>query len=212
MLLCAPLQAQHGQSTIQYKGGWGRVMVGGNFLNFDQINQNLRANDFASLPTSLLSLGLGLYRQHGRFIYGGELYNYMLGESDLANQDASIAYHYGLIRTGWVVYREENSLLVYPNIGIGAGLGILKTRPNTKPFPDKYNATGVMFDAAINVSRFKQLDPEGKYLLELGASIGYMRSVDSMWKVSGLNQTDDSLSLNPDGFYFKLILGMGKLR
>lgn len=187
-------------------------MVGGNFLNFDRINQNLQANDYAALPNSLLSLGLGLYREKGRFIYGGELYNYMLGESDLANQDASISYHYALIRTGWVAYREENSLLVYPNIGIGGGLGLLKTRPNTEPYPDRFNTSGIMFDAAVNVSQFRQLDPEGDYLLELGLSLGYMSSLDKMWKVSGLNQTDDSLSLNPNGFYFKLILGMGKLR
>jgi len=207
-----PIFAQHGQSTIQYKGGWGRVMVGGNFLNFDQINQNLQANSYASLPSTLASLGLGLYREKGRFIYGGELYNYMLGESDLSNQDASIAYHYGLFRTGYVVYRKENSLLVYPNIGVGGGLGILKTRPNTEPYPDRYKTAGVMFDAALTVSRFKPLDLEGKYQLEIGLSLGYMQTLNSMWKVTGLNQTDDSLSLNPDGFYFKLILGMGKLR
>jgi hypothetical protein len=69
-----------------------------------------------------------------------------------------------------------------------------------------------MFDAAVNLSHFKQLDLEGKYQLEMGLSFGYMRTLDNMWKVNGLNQTDDSLSLNPDGFYFKLILGMGKLR
>ena len=72
-------------------------MFGGNFLNFDQLNQNLVANEYASLPSSLLSVGLGLYRERGRFIYGGELYNYMISESDLANQDASIAYHYALL-------------------------------------------------------------------------------------------------------------------
>lgn len=187
-------------------------MFGGNFLNYDQLNQNLIANDYASLPSSLFSLGLGLYRQHGRFIWGGELYNYMLSESDLANQDASLAYHYGLLRTGWVVYRQDNSFLVYPNIGVGGGMAILKTRPNTEPQPERFTSTGVMFDAALTVSKFRPLDLEGKYQLELGLSLGYMRTLDNMWKVSGLNQTDDSLSVNPDGFYFKLILGMGKVR
>ncbi|MEM6805785.1 MAG: hypothetical protein AAF696_30580 [Bacteroidota bacterium] len=62
-----------GEVRIQYKGGWGRAMFGGNFLNFDQLNQNLIANDYASLPSSLFSLGLGLYREHGRVIWGGEL-------------------------------------------------------------------------------------------------------------------------------------------
>lgn len=187
-------------------------MFGGNFLNFDQLNQNLIANEYASLPSSLLSVGLGLYRERGRFIYGGELYNYMISESDLANQDASIAYHYAIFRTGWVVFRQENSLLVYPNIGVGGGLGILKTRPNTEPLPERFNSAGVMFDAAISLSKFKPLDLDGKYQLELGVSLGYMRTLDNMWNVTGLTQTDDSISVNPDGFYFKLSLGMGSLR
>ncbi|MEM6805784.1 MAG: hypothetical protein AAF696_30575 [Bacteroidota bacterium] len=136
----------------------------------------------------------------------------MLSESDLANQDASIAYHYCLLRAGWVAYRQDNSLLVYPNIGVGGGMGLLKTRPNTEPQPERFTSAGFIFDAALTVSKFRPLDAEGKYLLELGLSLGYMRSLDNMWKVSGLNQTDDSLSINPDGFYFKLILGMGKLR
>ncbi|MEL6254783.1 MAG: hypothetical protein AAFR87_22415 [Bacteroidota bacterium] len=187
-------------------------MFGGNFLNFDQLNQNLVANEYASLPSSLLSVGLGLYKERGRFIYGGELYNYMISESDLANQDASIAYHYALFRTGWVVYRQENSLLVYPNIGVGGGLGILKTRPNTEPLPERFNSSGLMFDAAITLSKFKPLDLDGKYQLELGVSLGYMRTLNNMWNITGLTQTDDSISVNPDGFYFKLSLGMGSLR
>lgn len=193
-------------------GTFGRVQFGGSFLNLDALNPVLESKEFLPIPESYFSVGIGISRLSRRWIVGLDSYNYMIAESNLDNQLAVLGFHYATINTGYVLFRKSNEILIYPLFGIGAGLTNLKSKPYDQQFPVTFRAAGWLGDVSLNLRKISLMADEKGSRIELGLQIGYLYAGES----SGFNlkkfEPDTVINVNPGGIYFRLSLGMGKMR
>ena len=200
------------EALLLKHGTFGRVELGGTFLNLSELNHALEGRDYLGIPEAYFSMGIGLSRLSKGWILEGDMYNYMIAQSNFNNQLAVLGYHYGQVGIGYTLYRKENEILVYPLIGIGGGLANLKDKPADKQFPKVYRTAGWMGNASLNVRYLSEMQDDKGMLIELGFQIGYLYTGPS----SGFNlkrwEPDSVVNINPGGFYFRLSLGMGKMR
>lgn len=208
------LKAQALEAVVPVETGWmGRVLAGPSFLSLPELNASLDNQGYFPLSENFFSMGIGLSRMSNRWIYGGELYNIMLNQTIQNNQLAILNYHYLMLRVGRVVWRKDNRLLIYPEIGFGGGLANLKARPANERFPDNYWTGGPLVDVGVSGSRFVSLDSEKNYFVELGFRIGYLRSFENVWILRGFTSTDyRGEPISPEGLYIRISLGMGMLK
>lgn len=203
------LWAQRGGFRIG-KGTFGRVEVGGSFLNLDGLNQALEEDGYEKLNPTYFSLGFGLDRFKRRWVIGGSLYNFMIQESFQNNQTARLSYHYLTVRGGMVLFYEPEKFLIYPSVGIGAGLANVRERPASEPLPFEYWTQGVLIDARLTASMVSELDVAQK--VEWSISIGYLHDPLDTWQLTSFRPDNPGIPINPGGFYFRLGMGMGNWR
>lgn len=204
-----------GNLSAQDRASFGRFELGLSFLNLDAANQALIDTEYNPLTSTMFTLGGSWDAIHGKWVYGGKAYGFMVSQSDLQNQVAILEYFYGQLHTGYVVYGEEKLWNLYPTVGIGWGGANLKTKPWTKQRPVPHWATGFMLDFALNSRHYFVFDTENKddFMLELGASIGYTYAMEgtNMWSLDEF-VPDERLVVNPEGIYIRLSIGMGRFK
>ena len=197
------------------RGGFGRFELGPSFLALNEVNQALIDDEYNPLSSALFALGGSWDGIHGRWIYGGKLYGFMVSQSELLNQVAILEYYYAQLHTGVVVYSDAQRWKVYPTAGIGWGTANLKLKPWSRQRPVPHLTSGAMMDFALNARHYLAFDTENEndYLLELGFSAGYLYAFEGrkMWQLGDF-VPDRSLTLNPQGIYFRVSIGMGRLR
>jgi hypothetical protein len=208
-LLFSPLNAQGD------RGSFGRFELGLSFLELSDVNKALIDEEYNGLSNTLFALGGSWDGIHGKWVYGGKLYGYMISQSDLLNQVAILEYYYAQVHTGVVVYSEGQRWKLYPTVGMGWGTANLKTKPWSRQRPEPHLANGALLDFALNSRHYFAIDTEEKddYMLELGMSVGYLQALggQKMWQLDDF-VPDEQLLVNPQGFYFRLSIGVGKFR
>ncbi|MCB0835157.1 MAG: hypothetical protein KDD63_00325 [Bacteroidetes bacterium] len=193
------------------KGTFGRVQFGGSFLNIDDMNFALQNLDYEPLNNTYFAMGIGLSRMSGKVLLNADLYNYMIQESAYNNQLAVLSFHYLTTSIGYLAYRYENSLLIYPSIGLGAGITNLKVRALDEQYHTAYFSPGTLADASLNIRRLNEIQDGKGYSYELGLSLGYLHAIGDQFNFRKL-VPDQTVSASPSGFYFRFSFGLGKLK
>ncbi len=197
------------------RGGFGRFELGPSFLALNEVNQALVDEEYRPLSSALFALGGSWDGIHGRWVYGGKLYGFMVSQSEQLNQVAILEYYYAQVHTGVVLYSNAQRWKIYPTAGIGWGTANLKTKPQNRQRPVPHLANGAVLDFALNSRHYLAFDTENEndYLLELGITAGYLHAFDGqkMWQLDDF-VPDKSLSIHPQGPYFRLTIGMGRFR
>ncbi|MEZ4772050.1 MAG: hypothetical protein R3D00_02630 [Bacteroidia bacterium] len=193
-------------------GTFGRIQFGSSFINLDALNPVLESKEFMALPESYFAVGLGISRLKRKWIVGLDSYNYMIAESNLDNQLAVLGFHYATVNAGYVLFRKDNEILIYPLFGIGGGLTNLKSKPYDQQFPVTFRTSGWLGDVSLNLRKISLMADGKGTRIELGLQLGYLYAGES----SGFNlkkfEPDTVINVNPGGLYFRLSLGMGKMR
>ncbi|MCI4669296.1 MAG: hypothetical protein MRZ79_14270 [Bacteroidia bacterium] len=194
--------------------GVGRLMVGGSFLNLSSLDDVLADRGHSAVGNNFLTVGLGYEQFFNRVSLGIDSYNFMI-RGDYNYQDyfrPQVNYHYALAKAGWILFRKEQDLIVYPTVGIGGGrVGIRLVDLDEGQIKRGAGYGGIM-EMALNVRRYRLLEGETKYHMELGASLGYMRTVGGNWTVNGLTNDATGLIASPDAAFFRVTLGIGKFK
>ena len=76
------------------KGTFGRIQLGGSFLDINDMNFALENLDYEPLNNAYFAMGLGMTRMSGKWLLNADLYNYMIQESAFNNQLAILSFHY----------------------------------------------------------------------------------------------------------------------
>lgn len=203
-LLVAP------QATAQkkFRASIGRAELGVSFLNLEQLNLALEADDYLPLRSNVFSMGFSANRFMGNFVYGGKLYNYMIAKAQQDYQLASMNFHYLIPYIGPVFYKDGTDLMVYGTVGAGLGIANLKARTLGQQLHTNYNDSGMILDAALHVSRkFSEVEGETNGF-EMGFSLGYMYTRDGAFLLQDFGNTETGIPVSPAGIYFRLTLGM----
>ena len=200
----SPLKAQ------SIKGGEMHFEAGMSFLELDGLNQSLTNATFAPINQSYFALGGGFNNWEKRIVYGGDLYGFMLKESmDESGQTAILSYNYGLARIGYRLTPYISPVMGFATVGIGGGVGILKTRAIDDLETNKDFAWGGMMDFALNIIKFNPLPDESGMAFAYGLKIGYLLAPFDGWNVDDIGQ-ERNISISPQGLYIRLMLGIGK--
>ncbi len=198
-----PLSAQ-----FKYRVAMGRAEAGFSFLDLSHLNAVLEDEGYAVLNPSVFAFGLAAHRFHGRFIYGGKLYNYMIAKSQFDFQLASMNYHYLVPYVGALFFKDETEMMVYGTVGGGLGIANLKARDIGEQFHTNHTTSGFLFDAALHLShKFAEVEGETKGF-ELGASLGYQFAPESAFVLETFANTETGIPVAPSGLYFRVSLGM----
>ncbi len=202
------LESHQAMAQHRFRASIGRAEVGGSFVNTSELNQVLENEGFAPVDGTILAFGLSTSRFAGHLVYGGKLYNYMIAKSGQVFQSANMHYHYLIPYIGPVLYKDETEWLVYATFGAGLGVSNLKARPVGSQFPENHNTTGLLFDAALNIShKFNEI-PDVNKGFEVGMSIGYLYSRDDSFRMVSFGSPENGTLVSPAGPYFRLTLGM----
>ena len=193
------------------KGTLGYVESGVSFLNLETLNGALETQDFAPLSNNYFALGAGLKRYHGRLLYGGSLYGYMVKQSKTGIQDATLFFNYGLLDVGFQLNPTHQETKIFPTIGFGAGMGQLRILRANELQPFRFNASGLLLDAGLNIMYIGEALPETDFGVNFGLKIGYMRQIGNSWNITDFEQ-EKPTAFSPQGPYFRLTFGMGKGR
>lgn len=212
-----PMYAQNeglsDNETIPLKTGtFGRIQFGGSFINLDELNPVLESKEFLPITESFFAMGVGLSRMKNKWIVGADSYNYMISESNLDNQLAVLGFHYTTVNAGYLMFRKGNDILIYPLVGIGGGFTSLKSKPYDQQFPVTFRAVGWLGDVSLNFRKISPMRDEKGTLIELGLQAGYLYAAPSSGFKLKKFEPDTILNVNPGGLYFRLSLGMGKMR
>jgi hypothetical protein len=203
ILFIAPVQAQ--------KLSAGRVMVGGSFLDLSGVDGPLTQKGHNAVGNNFLTLGVGFEQFFNRISMGFDSYNFMI-RGDYNYQDffrPSINYHYLLFKSGIIVFKQEDRMIVYPSAGIGGGRVGIRLVDLDDAEIKRSSSFGGMMEVALNARWYKLLEGETLYHMETGISIGYMQRVGADWILRGITDDSTGLIANPDGFFFRLTLGIG---
>lgn len=210
IMIISNLQPVQGQV---WDGKWatmGRIDIGASFLNLSELNSALEEQFYIPLNENFFALGLGLDHYKRRWVFGGNLYNYMINESALNGQKASINYHYLQLRAGYVIYRKEHKFHLYPSFSLGAGMASLKRKPLDEFYLDSQWTGGPIVDVALRGSFWLDTPAESGYQIELGITAGYIRSFENVWILHDFYPDNRGIRVGPEGLYLRVSIGMGK--
>lgn len=205
--------------------GRGYFMIGGNWLDMDELNSRLKDNGYAEFTDSFLSLGGG---GHGivreRIVIGGEGHallgrteNSTIGDVDYGTKFSA---GYGFFDVGVVAIRARG-LDVYPLLGLGGGgVSLDITQSEIGSFDDilenpnrraKLSTWGFLINLGLGIDYLAVLgeNEEGEGGIVIGLRSGYIFSpFDGDWSFK-----DEILPGGPDlgltGAYIRLTIGGG---
>lgn len=197
---------------ISQRIGIGRVMVGGSFLNLNSIDEVLTEKGHSAVGNNFLSIGIGYEQFFNRVSLGIDSYNFMV-RGDYNYQDffrPQVNYHYLLFKTGFIAYKKEKELLIYPSVGVGGGRAGIRLVDLDQGDIKREAGYGGLLELALNARKYSLLEGETPYHMELGFSLGYVMAIGSDWAVTGLTNDSSGLIANPDGIFFRLTMGISK--
>ena len=197
--------------SIAKKGTFGRVQLGGSFLDLESINLALENLEYDPINSNYFAMGLGLSRFSGKWIANADIYNYMIKESAFNNQLAILSFHYLTTSLGYIAFRQENDFFIYPAIGVGGGITNLKIRKGDERYHTAFFTAGTLVDASLNLRYFSDIEDGKGNSIEIGLSVGYMRQLDNQFKFRKL-VPDQTVTASPSGPYFRLSFGMGRMK
>ncbi|MEO0472636.1 MAG: hypothetical protein AAF206_23675 [Bacteroidota bacterium] len=193
-------------------GRVGQMEIGPSFLNLAGLNQALTDADYLPINDRMVGVGLGLTQFHRGWVVGGRTVNFMVSQSRFNGFIASLQYNYFTVYGGHVIAQKGQSFMLYPTVGIGAGLATLKATETQQPKPPSFNAAGFLFDAALTASFFWEMpDGKGKHL-HFSITGGYIRALgNQLWEIDRF-APDVELPVQPEGPYVRVGFGMGALK
>lgn len=190
--------------------GWvTHLELGPSFFNHNALNQALDAQDYGPLAQTYFSLGGGFERYTNRWVMGGKIYGYLLDTSFVAGNEASLMYNFLNLHLGFLLTKPGDDLMIYPSVGAGGGIGLLRLEPLGSPIPEKFLSGGGLLDVSLNLHKLSILSEEDNYLLDMGVRVGYLHAFGKGWERTDVSP-DRAVSYHPSGVYLRVILGVGQ--
>ncbi|MEO1451226.1 MAG: hypothetical protein AAFV07_16975 [Bacteroidota bacterium] len=200
VLLITPTRAQRHQGNIV------RVEAGPSLLDLEVLNQSLNTRFFETLPQTFFAVGLSAEHFQNRLVFGGQIYNFMLGRSAQISPRALLGFQHIQLQAGFVAARGENWTL-YPTVGAGGGMATFKAFLQNQQAPEVTREFGLLGHAALHFRHRMELDE--KYIYELGISGGYTRTLTGAWTLDQFAADLDGIPMSPEGLFFRVSIGMG---
>lgn len=196
-----------GQSRA-VRGGEGHFEMGPSFLDLGPLNRYFEQQQLNTLSHTFFALGMGYNTWKGNWVYGGDLYGYMLQQDPYNGQLSGLIYSYLLARGGYRLTPRTASYELLPTVGFGGGMGLLKLRAIDDLETRRYYAWGTLIDAGITFTQNKPFGDESGYGFTYGLKAGYLFSPFKDWQIRDISE--DQLTVAPQGPYVRLILGIGR--
>lgn len=197
------------EDTYSDRGLFVSLQAGAIRGELDALNQQLIRNLYGPLSEGILSMGLSANRYRGRFVYGGQLYNFMTTQSRLNGQTSLLQYHYGIFHVGHRLWRKGDKQQVYLTGGMGYGGAFMRIRLALAQQSERFDAGGPLVDFAIHGHHQFILQGRVAYVARVSLSVGYLHSFDNAWIMRGFDEDGLGLPVSPQGPYLRLSLGMG---
>ncbi len=160
-----------GENAVSKRGGVGYFLAGYSAVNFDSLNDILRAKGYPEVSGKVFSVGGGGYGVVAdRIVLGGEGNMLFNGESENRGYRDSISAGYGVSVIGYIVY-SGNNLVVYPFAGLGGGGATLSVSSNEA-------VSGKSFDEVLNNLSYRgvELSTDG-FIAGLGLGSDYLMEI-----------------------------------
>ncbi|RMG29239.1 MAG: hypothetical protein D6730_04215 [Bacteroidetes bacterium] len=207
LLLYSGLPAQ---TKPQSRGWLSFLEVGPSFFSHHSLNNALHTQGFGQFNHTYFSLGGGFDHISNRLVLGGKIYGYVLDTAFVNGNQSSLMYNHLNFRLGYLLTKPGQPTLIYPSLGIGAGLGLLRLQPLGEPLPTKHQVKGGLLDAAINLQQLSLMSEEDNYSLNLGLSVGYLYTFGKSWELHSLIP-EERVGFSPQGIYLRIVLGVGQM-
>jgi hypothetical protein len=127
--LAQPLDAQRRGVFGSATGSRGFFMIGGEYVDLEELNATLRQNGYPEFDETFLTLGGGGFAIRNRLVIGGEGHALLQSEATTTNGQyrAGVFGGYGMFNLGYQVFRAGGFSL-YPLVGVGGGGLTLRIR------------------------------------------------------------------------------------
>lgn len=191
------------------RGFFVGLQAGAVFGQLDALNEVLVRNLYGPLSESILSMGLSAHRYQQRFVWGGELYNFMTSQSRLNGQTSLLQFHYGMLHVGHRLWRKADQQHLYLLGGLGYGGAFMRIRLGQGVNAERFQAGGPLADVALRGHHHFILQGSTAYIARLSVTLGYLHSFDNAWLMRGLSSNDLGLPVSPRGPYLRIGIGMG---
>jgi hypothetical protein len=205
------LQAQSPfESTLS-----GHIEVGPSFYQLNTLNELLTRPDslYLPFPDAIFSMGLGIDYMKNRWVLGGTFHGYVFSGPGLRRNVRRLSllnFFYGTLKVGYTLYEGEldtQPFVLFPTVGVGAGLGLLRTSPSGLAVFNNYGNGGALFDFALTGHWFPPMRGRERPRMKLGASLGYLLAPGQGWELPEYS-SGGTLPFSPQGIYFRLMLGL----
>jgi hypothetical protein len=203
-----PIQAQL-RTTV------GALSVGASYMHLEELNAALKTLHNYPVPNRYTNFGASIYRVNKNWIYGLDVNMAAKVTSVSTVNTPGNAYtrFFSLVpKLGFAPYIYEETSYIYPSIGIGAGNTFLKRIDSLNLIVHKYNVYGMFLNAALNFTLFNPIPSDNDTQFVIGGSIGYNYVPGNAFFQNKKMIKDESVSMNPQGFYFTISMGMGEGR
>lgn len=197
------------EETYSERGWFVAMQAGVVKGELDAVNEQLARNLYGPLSEGILAMGLSFDRYQGRFVYGGQLYNFMTTQSRLNGQTALMQYHYGIIHAGHRLWRKGDKQQVYLTGGMGYGGAFMRIRLALAQQSERFDAGGPLVDLAIHAHHQFILQGREANIARVSLSLGYLHGFDNAWIMRGFDPDGLGLPVSPQGPYLRISLGMG---
>lgn len=211
-------------------------------MDHEALNQAVQQKNYETFSDTYLVLGGGVNWIADSWVLGLKATGYMtkgsgyeLNQPTFNNRTANMRYFYAVAKIGYQPFELPKEQLFYPSIGLGAGVGRLKLKPDATTESEKFNTAGALVDFSLNyekvitlketlreswefdeeeseVEEDEKLDPLSTkpFQFTLGISAGYLWSPEDGWQLDTLDSSPTRVS--PQGFFVRLTIGMGRVR
>ncbi|TAE51779.1 MAG: hypothetical protein EAZ89_09610 [Bacteroidetes bacterium] len=199
--------------SAQSTGSFTRVEIGPSLTNLDALNMALADRQLPELGGLMGAAGISHLRVHKHWALSGHMFNFMQRSLMGPNYEKSIVnFNYALLRAGYGWWNSDETVMLYPAIGLGGGLANVRTRRVGQGEPVPSWSGGALGDVSLNVSKFVPMPDGSGQVTEWGFSVGYMSIAGMGWNQKNFDPDTPVLRVSPQGFYIRLSLGMGRWR
>lgn len=199
----------------QLKTTVGALSVGASYFHMEELNKALKTLSNYPIPNRYTNFGANLYHVNKRWVYGVDAVVVAKVTSVSTVNTPGNAYirNFALIpKVGFTPFIYQETSYIYPTIGIGAGNTFLKRIDSLNLIIYKYNVYGMFLNAAINFTIFNPIPSDNDTQFVISGSLGYNYVPGSSFFQNKKLIKDQSVSMNPQGFYFTVSMGMGEGR
>lgn len=205
LLYALPSQAQL-NTTV------GSLSVGASYMHLAELNAALKTMHNYPIANRYTNFGASMYHVNKRWIYGVDatMAAKVTSVTTVNAPGNAYARFFLLIpKIGFSPYIFDEIGYIYPTIGIGAGNTFLKRIDSLNLLTYKYNVYGMVVNTALNFTLFNPIPSDNDTQFVISGSVGYNYAPGNTFFHSKKLIKDKSVSMNPQGLYFSVSMGMG---